>query len=216
MSAPFRPIADTWLRIGLGAVALVVAGVPLALWGYMRSPLFTDQGEAVDQPIEFDHRHHVRDDGIGCEYCHHDAWRAGPAGVPGTDLCMNCHNQVWNDSPLTEPIRRSWFEGSPIVWNRVNNVPDFVYFDHRAHVTRGVGCETCHGRVDLMAKVEQHATMQMAWCIECHRDPAPYVRPPEHAAVMGYAPAAPQHVLGPQLVEALDLRPPLRCSGCHR
>ncbi len=212
MSAPFRPIADTWLRVGLGATVLVVAGGPVVLWGYMRSPLFTTTGQAVDQPVEFDHRHHVRDDGISCEYCHFDAWRAAPAGVPSTDLCMNCHSQVWNDSPLTEPLRRSWFEDRPIAWNRVHQVPDFVFFDHRAHVTRGVACETCHGRVDLMPRVEQVATLQMGWCLDCHRAPERYVRPPEDVAVMGYTPTIP----GARIVAELDLRPPLRCSGCHR
>jgi hypothetical protein len=216
MSAPFRPIADTWLRIVLVAIVAVVGGVPLALWAYMRTPYYDNRAEPVDQPVEFDHRHHVRDDGIPCQYCHYDAWRSPYAGVPATELCMNCHNQIWNDSPLTEPIRQSWFGDRPIVWQRVNQVPDFVFFNHSVHVTRGIGCETCHGRVDLMPKVEQYASMQMGWCLDCHRNPEKYVRPPDYAAVMGYVPPGPQDEVGPQLVRELKLAPPTRCSTCHR
>src|SRR4051812_19524135 len=162
--------------------ALLVGGVtalaiPAVLIGWVRTPYVTGQFNPRDQPVQFDHRHHVRDDGIRCEYCHYTAARAPVAGVPPTALCMNCHSQVWNDSPLLAPVRRSYFTGEPLRWLRVHSLPDHVYFDHSAHVTRGVGCVSCHGRVDRMAQVYQVAPLTMEWCLDCHRDPDARLRP---------------------------------------
>ena len=167
----------------------------------------------LDQPVQFDHRHHVRDDGIDCRHCHFDAWRSPTAGVPGTALCMNCHRQVLVDSPLLAPVRRSVATGEPLRWRRVHDLPDFVFFDHRAHVRRGVGCETCHGRVDRMAQVHTVASLGMAWCLDCHRDPVPHLRPLDRITEMGRPPSRAE---GRVIADALDVHPPTHCSTCHR
>jgi hypothetical protein len=186
------------------------------LMAWVRSPLSTGQGEPVDQPVAFDHRHHVRDDGIDCRYCHYDVARSRFAGLPETDLCMGCHGQIWANSPPLEPVRNSAFAERPIHWRRVTLLPDFVYFDHAIHVTKGVGCESCHGRVDLMAKVYAAAPVNMGWCLDCHRHPERHLRPPESVTVQGYEPAEPQEVLGPRLVKEQRVSPPVHCTGCHR
>lgn len=191
-------------------------GTPALLMAWVRSPLNTKVGEALTQPIQFDHRHHVRDDGIACQYCHYDVERSASAGMPDTELCMGCHVQVWKDSPRLELVRQSYYEGVPIAWRRVYDVPDFAFFNHAAHVTRGVGCETCHGRVDLMAEVEKATTLQMDWCLDCHRHPERFVRPLEDVSRMGYVPNTAQAELGPRLVTELEIRPPTDCTGCHR
>lgn len=216
VSAPFPRWSNSVFRVSLVALPAFVLSIPLLLMAYVRTPLYHDEGEPREQPIEFDHRHHVRDDGISCRYCHFDAWRAPTAGIPSTELCMNCHAQIWNQSPLLEPVRRSWFEGEPLVWQRVNQLPDFVYFNHMVHVRQGVGCETCHGRVDLMPKVQQAVSLQMDWCIECHVSPERYLRPPEEVQTMGWEPPVPQTVIGQALVAELNIHAPIRCSACHR
>jgi hypothetical protein len=183
---------------------------------WVRSPLHTGQYERVDQPVAFDHRHHVRDDGVDCRYCHYDVARSRHAGMPETALCMGCHGQIWTDSPMLEPVRRSWSSGMPIHYRRVNLLPDFVYFDHSIHVAKGVGCETCHGRVDLMGNVYAATPMSMDWCLDCHRSPAEHLRSPASVAVMGYEPPEPQERIGARLVKELSVSPPVNCSGCHR
>ena len=216
MSAPFPPCTNSLMRVGTLLCASVLVGGPALLIAWVRSPLHTHQGEPVEQPIDFDHRHHVRDDGIPCLYCHTDAERSPNAGVPSTEVCMSCHAQIWTDSPLLAPVRRSYFEDEPIHWKRVNVLPDFVFFNHAAHVRQGVGCETCHGRVDLMANVVAHAPLQMKWCLDCHRDPERHLRPPSEVTTMGYQPSEPQRVVGRRIARELDIHPPTYCSGCHR
>ena len=214
--APFPRWSNQATKLGMWSGLALLVGAPAFLMAWVRSPLATGQYERVDQPVQFDHRHHVRDDGIECRYCHYDVARSRTAGMPETELCMGCHAQVWTQSPLLEPVRRSFYEKTPIHWKRVNLLPDFVYFDHSIHVAKGVGCESCHGRVDLMGNVYAATTMQMGFCLDCHRDPKSYVRPPEDVTVMGYAPAEPQAVVGARVVKSLSIAPPLHCSGCHR
>lgn len=169
-----RPLFPAWtntaIRLGLGAFAalggLVVVGPML----YVRLPYNTDQFVPVDQPVEFDHRHHVRDNEMACIYCHTEAERSASAGLPSTETCMGCHAQVWSDSPLLEPVRASYFSGTPIPWNRVHDLPDFVFFDHSVHVRDGIECRACHGPVDQMARVYQVAPLTMVWCLDCHRE----------------------------------------------
>lgn len=176
MAALFPPWTNTATRMVLLALAGLGLAVLLIPMGYARSPYATGQGNPVLQPVQFDHRHHVRDDGISCLYCHGDVMRAPYAGVPATEVCLGCHNQIWNDSTLLAPVRDSAASGRPIPWQRVNSLPDFVYFNHAIHVTRGIGCVSCHGRVDEMAAVYQVAPLTMGWCIDCHRDPTPQDR----------------------------------------
>jgi len=215
MAALFRPWTNTAFRVALlglvvGASALVA--VPM-IW--VRTPNWRKQLDQVDQPVEFDHRHHVQDDGIDCLYCHKEATVSATAGVPSTDLCMGCHNQVWNQSPMLEPVRRSYFSGMPIPWNRVHDVPDFVYFNHAIHVNKGVGCVTCHGRVDGMSRVYQVADLSMKWCLDCHRQPARFVRPLDRITDMTWV-AADQGTLGPDLVREYGVRSVTNCTACHR
>ncbi|MGE0871865.1 MAG: cytochrome c3 family protein [Kofleriaceae bacterium] len=154
------------ISIGVIVIALVVA--PML---YIRTPYASDRGAAIEQPVEFDHRHHVRDDAIDCLYCHSGAESSAHAGIPSAELCMGCHGQVWLDSPQLEPVRRSWETDQPIRWKRVHDVPDFVYFHHGVHVQAGIDCSACHGRVDQMARVMRVADLTMGWCLSCHRNP---------------------------------------------
>ncbi len=213
MPALFPPWTNTVTRVVLLGVVLGAGLTGLLMWVYVRSPYVTHQDVPVDQPVEFDHRHHVRDDGIGCLYCHPNAETTAFAGVPPTELCMGCHNQIWNSSPLIAPVRASFFSGLPIRWERVHSLPGFVYFNHAIHVSKGVGCETCHGRVDLMPRIVQVASLQMDWCVDCHRDPTPHLRPRDRVTEMGWqSPPG----LGAELARRYQVQHLTHCSTCHR
>ena len=218
MEPLFPPWANsaTWLALGAGVAAVV--GLPLALWVWVRTPYVTGQARPPDQPVEFDHRHHVRDDGIGCLYCHFEAERGPYAGVPPTELCLGCHGEIWNESPLLAPVRRSHDTGLPIPWRRVHVLADFVFFDHHVHVKRGVGCVSCHGAVDRMPRVYQVAPLTMAWCLECHREPERFLQPPETVADPTWTPPAggARLALGRELRRRLGVNPPTNCTACHR
>ena len=181
-----------------------------------RSPVETGANQPVPQPIAFSHRHHVGEEGFDCRYCHATAETAAFAGMPSSTTCMNCHSYIWAQSPKLELVRQSVQTGVPVAWNRVNDLPDFTYFNHSAHVNSGFGCETCHGRVDQMTEIWQAQPLLMEWCLDCHRDPAKYVRPREDVYVMGYQPAVSQDVLGPQLVAEYGLESKIDCTTCHR
>lgn len=207
------PGADSLLRLAIGLAFAIAIGGPLLLMAWVRTPLERGDREPLDQPIQFDHRHHVRDDGIDCLYCHVDATRSPYAGVPDTELCMGCHGQVWPESPELAALRASWLEQRPIAWRRVADVPDFVFFDHAAHVRRRVGCETCHGRVDQMAIVHRAESFRMTFCTDCHADPDPHLRPDDEITAMG---VVPDRERGRQIRAELAIDPPIDCSGCHR
>ena len=196
----------------LGALTLGAMAAPMV---FVRTPYATQAGNPTLQPVTFDHRHHTRDDGIDCLYCHFEAERSRYAGVPPTELCMGCHSQVWNDSPLLAPVRKSFFTKTPIRWARVHALPDFVRFDHSAHVKKGVGCVTCHGRVDLMAAVYQVAPLTMEWCLDCHRSPDENLRPLDRITDMVWQPAEPRALTGAALRRGLRAAPPTQCSTCH-
>jgi len=212
MAAPYPPWANTATYVVLGVV--VVTGALAAPMIYARTPYATGQADPVLQPIAFDHRHHVRDDGIDCLYCHEDAERSAFAGVPATERCMGCHDQIWNDTSSIAPLRASVETGQPIPWQRVHSLPDFVYFDHSIHVTRGIGCVTCHGRVDQMAAVVQAQPLTMSWCLDCHRDPAPHLRPPDRITSMTWTADSPAQLAG--LAARYRPRSLTHCSTCHR
>ena len=182
---------------------------------YVRSPLFTGEGEIVAQALQFDHRHHVADAGIDCRFCHLTVTTAASAGYPPTEVCMSCHSQVWSQTPLLAPVRRSYFTNTSLSWRRVNQLPDFVYFNHSIHVNKGVGCVTCHGRVDQMAEVMQGAPLTMSWCLDCHRDPAPHLRPLERVTDLAWVPEDPVGV-GREVAHALDVHTRTSCTACHR
>ncbi|HEX7051832.1 MAG TPA: cytochrome c3 family protein [Longimicrobiales bacterium] len=216
MAAKFPRWSDSVVRAGGVVLLIAVVGIPAFLMVWVRTPYTTGQFEPVRQPVEFDHRHHVADDGIDCLYCHDLADRSPYAGVPPTERCLGCHNQIWNESPLLLPVWRSGLTGRSIPWRRVHDLPDFVYFDHSIHVGKGVGCETCHGRVDRMARVYQVAPLTMGWCLDCHRHPERYLRPREEVTTMGWVPPRPQRVLGPELERRYGVREITNCTACHR
>ena len=187
------------------------AGVMLNTSGYS-----TGRSIVLDQPVPFSHDHHFAGLGIDCRYCHTSVETAASAGIPPVSTCMNCHKQVWTNAALLEPIRSAYRDKVPVQWERVHDLPDFVYFNHSVHVAKGIGCETCHGRVDQMPLVHQVAPLTMGWCLECNRDPAKFVRPREEVFTFGWTPPVPQSELGPQLVEEYDIQSLTYCSVCHR
>ncbi len=216
MASLFRPKHNTLARLSLLLLAGGAVGTVGGILVYVRTPLARGMQDPIEQPIQFDHRHHTRDEGIDCRYCHNTVDRSPHAGIPSSELCMNCHSQVWNASPMLEPVRRSYIEGKPIVWTKVNDVPDFVYFNHAIHVNKGVGCVTCHGRVDLMPAVQKAEPLTMSWCLECHRNPAPYLRPPEEVTNMTWKPEGDPAKVAAELVEKNDVHTRTSCTTCHR
>lgn len=214
----FSEQADPLLRAGLvfGLVAVVAAGV--ALGRGLEPSYVTDRGVVVDQPVPFSHAHHVGDLGITCLYCHGGVEDSPFAGMPPAHTCMTCHSQLFTDAAMLAPVRESYREGRPLKWARVYDLPDFVFFDHRAHVRKGVGCESCHGRVDRMPLMKQAEGLTMQWCLGCHRDPAPQLRPLDAVFTMGWErPSGAEYT-----PEALAKRNGLvtahltDCSTCHR
>ncbi len=174
---------------------------------------------ARQQPVPFSHKHHVGDDGIDCRYCHTAVESSAFAGLPATQICMNCHSQIWLGSPLLEPVRQSMATSMPILWTRVYDLPDFVYFDHSIHLAKGVGCSTCHGRVDEMPLTRATNPMIMAFCLDCHRNPQRYLRPQGEIFSMDWQPGKDQDALGRRLAEQYrikDSRALTSCSTCHR
>lgn len=194
-------------------VLLVLGG--LAFDRLQRSPYVTRQTGVFKQPVPFSHDHHVGAMGIECRYCHTTAEQSSFAGIPPTATCMNCHKEVWNDSPMLEPVRTSFATGKPLQWTRINDLPDFVYFNHSIHLAKGIGCETCHGRVDTMPLMFQQATLQMEWCLACHRDPGKFVRPREEVYTMGWEPSE-DDPSPAELIEEYDVESLTSCSTCHR
>ena len=186
---------DTPRYITLGSLAAVALGTFGLYW--FGSPYHTDVGYMPAQPIKYSHKLHAGDLAIDCRYCHAYVERGPHAGVPATQVCMNCHHQVRKDSPLLEPLRKTWTDAAdktPLAWKRIHKLPDFAYFDHSAHVGVGVGenraaigCETCHGRIDTMEVVKQAQPLSMAWCLDCHSDPAPNLRPVDKVTAMGWS-----------------------------
>jgi hypothetical protein len=179
----------------------------------------TNQDMFVEQPIQFSHAHHVGGEGIDCRYCHTSVEESAFANIPPTKTCMNCHSQLWTNAPILEPVRASFRDNTPLRWTRVHDLPDFVYFNHSIHVRKGVGCATCHGRVDKMPLMYQQATLQMSWCLDCHRNPAKYVRPREEVYNMAWERPANDPGLGARLVQEYKIASVeqlTNCSTCHR
>lgn len=201
-----------------GAVFIILAAL-FIIDGIGRSSYNTQAFFPREQPVQFSHKHHVGDEGIDCRYCHTSVEDAAFAGIPPTKTCMNCHSQIFANSPYLEPVRESWRTGKPIEWTRVHDLPDFTYFDHSIHVNNGVGCSTCHGRVDLMPLAYQVASLQMEWCLECHREPERFLRPKEEIFNMAWEPPADQIEQGERLKEIYKIRSTAQltsCNTCHR
>lgn len=192
-------------------VALLGGGVTFGIWYYF-SPKNTQTGYAPQQPVPYSHKLHAGELGIDCRYCHANIERSQEAMIPPTQACMGCHAIVKKDSPKLAAIRGSWAGGTPVEWVRVHRVADYAYFDHSVHLAAGVGCVSCHGRVDQMDVVRQEQPLSMGWCLECHRDPTPNLRPKDQITNMTWTPTADEAA---QFAQA-TVKGPEHCSGCHR
>ncbi len=177
MAQIFDRSSNALARMGLVLTGLIVIALGVTLDQLQRSPWVTRQGQRAEQPVPFSHRHHVQGLGLQCQYCHTTVEKSSYAGIPPTRTCMNCHAQIWTNAALLEPVRQSWATGESIPWVKVHDLPDFVYFSHEIHVNKGIGCASCHGRVDKMPLMYAQNTLQMEWCLDCHRDPAKNLRP---------------------------------------
>jgi hypothetical protein len=213
MAQVFSERAVLLLKLaGLAGVATLAAGSVVA-YQHLQGP--NSQGEAPRQPIAFSHKHHAGDDGIDCRYCHDGVERAAFAGLPATEVCMTCHSQLFTDAPMLQALRDSAASGKALRWTRVHDLPDFVYFDHAIHVRKGVGCVECHGAVDRMPLTRRVASLEMQWCLECHRDPQPHLRPVEDEFDM--RPTAEIRALhGAPKTTLASRRRLTDCSTCHR
>ena len=201
-----------------GAVLGLAPVYLIALIWYGASPKTTDVGYQPTQPVPYSHAKHVGELGIDCRYCHNTVEKAAMAAIPPTETCMNCHQRIRTESPKLELVRKSYETGAAVEWIKVHDLPDYVYFNHSAHVTRGVGCVTCHGRIDQAVEVSQVAPLSMSWCLDCHRAPEANLRPPSEVTnttwthPQGEDPVA----YGKKLAEARNINPPTDCSTCHR
>ena len=216
MAQIFPRSANKYARGSIVAVGLLLATVGASLFALSKSSYLTRAQTVVDQPVQFSHQHHAGGIGIDCRYCHTTVETAASAGIPPTKTCMNCHSQIWSTSPFLEPVRASFRDDTPLRWTRVHDLPDFAYFNHSVHVKKGVGCATCHGRVDRMPLMYQENSLQMEWCLDCHTNPEKYVRPREAVFQMDYEPPADQLELGRRLVKEYDIESLISCSTCHR
>ena len=187
MAQVFDRSSNALARANLVLTGLIVIALGVALNSLQRSPWVTKQGQRPDQPVPFSHKHHVEGLGLQCQYCHTSVEKSSYAGIPPTKTCMNCHSQIWTDAQLLEPVRQSWATGASINWIRVHDLPDYVYFNHEIHVNKGIGCASCHGRVDEMPLMYEENTLQMEWCLNCHRNPAVNLRPTSEIYNMAWA-----------------------------
>ena len=187
MAQVFDRSSNALARFSLVLTGLIVIALGVALDQLQRSPWVTRQGQRPDQPIPFSHKHHVMGLGLQCQYCHTSVEKSSYAGIPPTKTCINCHAQIWTNAELLAPVRQSWATGASIQWIKVHDLPDYVYFNHYIHVNKGIGCASCHGRVDLMPLMYQQNTLQMEWCLNCHRNPAVNLRPTSEIYNMAWA-----------------------------
>jgi hypothetical protein len=214
MAQIFPKKANLLPLLTLGASAFGFVIVVFLVWYYF-SPEFTDVGYRPEQPVEFSHEFHAGQLDMDCRYCHNWVEEASHSNVPATQTCMNCHNQIKTESPKLAPVRESWADDVPIQWVKVHHLPDYARFSHASHVDAGVGCETCHGRIDQMEVVAQSEPLSMGWCLECHRQPELYLRPTDEVTTMGYVQPADFVDRNLEKVRREGIRPPTNCSACH-
>jgi hypothetical protein len=218
MAQIFHPSTNTVSKLTIFGAVFLIGGLLWLLAELNRSSYVTQANVVRPQPVPFSHKHHVSGLGIDCRYCHTAVERSAFAGIPSTSTCMNCHSQIWTNSPMLEPVRESYRTGQPLRWNRVHNLAEFVYFNHGIHVNKGVGCATCHGPVDQMPLVSQENSLLMEWCLDCHRNPGQYLRPREEVFNMAWIAPATQSELGAELIRKYNIRTEqlTDCSVCHR
>lgn len=212
----FHRSTNTIARVTiLGAVG-ILALVSVLLAIVFRADYMTEVRVIREQPVPFSHKHHVSGLGIDCRYCHTSVETSSFAGLPPTTTCMSCHSEIWTGTPMLEPVRASLRTNQPLRWTRVHDLPDFVYFDHSIHVAKGIGCSTCHGRVDQMPIMWRENTLLMEWCLNCHRQPERYVRPRSAIFQMDWVPPPNQLETGRALLQAYDIHKLTDCYTCHR
>ena len=216
MSQIFHPSANGIARIMLSVAVVLAAASGYLIYELGRSPYVTRAYEARQQPIQFSHERHVAGNGLDCRYCHTAVETSAVAGIPPTKTCMNCHSQILSTSPYLEPVRDSFRTDRSIQWVKVHDLPDFVYFNHSIHISKGVGCTTCHGQVDKMPLMWTVNTLQMEWCLDCHRNPEKYVRPKNAVFRVDYQQPADQLAVGQRLVTEYQIQKLTSCSTCHR
>lgn len=228
----FHRSTNTLSRVSIVLALVLVSGLLWAALDLQRSPFYSWRGVAREQPVPFSHQHHVSGLGIDCRYCHTTVEVSNFAGIPPAKTCMNCHAQIWTNAPMLEPVRESFRSGKSLLWTRVHNLPDFVYFDHSIHVNKGVGCASCHGSVDKMPLMYAENTLQMEWCLNCHRAPEKMLRPKDQVFNMSYQPpsqGSPVEVNGQKFTDQIALGTYLKkeyhvrsvwditsCNTCHR
>ncbi|MDI6400690.1 cytochrome c3 family protein [Balneolaceae bacterium ANBcel3] len=201
-------------RLQLSAILLITL-VILGFW-YFGSPEYLETGYAPNQPIPFSHTFHVTELGIDCQYCHGGAWESAVAGIPSTQTCMTCHEYVGLEHETLQPLRDSWESGMPVEWIRVHDLPDHAYFNHSIHVNAGIGCVSCHGRVDRMDVVMKTESMSMGWCLDCHNNPAPHLRPTSEITNMAWEPPENHMEFAQMLIEKRNIDASVYCNACHR
>jgi hypothetical protein len=218
MSQIFHPSMNIIVKISLLGVVFMLAGLAGLGYFFVKSPVMAEVGLAKEQPVPYSHKQHVGGLGLDCRYCHTSVEESDFATIPPTETCMGCHAQVATESPVLESVRASYESNQPLEWIRVHDLADFVYFNHGIHVNKGIGCETCHGRVDQMPVIAKVETLRMDWCLACHREPERFVRPLDEVFTMGWQPPLDQATLGPQLVAEYGIKVDqlTDCSICHR
>ena len=219
MAQIFHPSTNTISRVSIFGAVFVIAFLLWLVAQMHRSPWATEAHVAKEQPIQFSHERHVGGNGIDCRYCHSSVETSAFAGIPPTKTCMNCHSVLFSNAAILEPVRASFKNDTPLTWIRVNDLPDFVYFSHQIHVRQGVGCATCHGPIDKMPLTYQARSLQMEWCLDCHRAPEQYLRPRSEVFNMAYEPPANQLELGNRLkreYHVTSVQHMTSCSVCHR
>jgi hypothetical protein len=213
----FHPSMNTVAKATIFGAVFIAAAAGWVGWQVDRSPYITGEGVPRAQPVPFSHEHHVNGLGLDCRYCHTSVTQSAFAGIPPTKTCMTCHSQIWTSAAMLEPVRASWSNDQPLAWTRVHDLPDYVYFNHSIHVAKGIGCSSCHGQVDQMPLMYQAASLQMEWCLKCHREPEKFIRPKDQVFNMRYVAPSDQMGLGRKLVEEYHVHKEqlTNCSVCH-
>jgi hypothetical protein len=218
MAQIFHRRSNTIARASLVGAVMFAGAAGWALHTIYWSPYLTEVRVPKEQFMPFSHKHHVAGMGIDCRYCHASVETAASAGIPPTETCMTCHSQLWTNAAVLAPVRQSWATNTRLSWNRVHDLPDFVFFNHSIHIHKGIGCSTCHGRVDQMPLMWKEHTLYMKWCLECHREPERFIRPREEVFNIRWTAPPDQIEQGRQLTEKyqVNTRQLTDCSMCHR
>jgi cytochrome c7-like protein len=212
----FHPSTNTISRLTIYGAVIFAGFLSYVLYEVGQSSYYRAQTIPQIQPVPFSHEHHVAQLGIDCRYCHTSVEKSAFAGMPSTQTCMSCHSQIWTNAAMLAPVRESYETGQSIAWTRVNALPEFVYFNHSIHIAKGIGCTTCHGQIGKMALTWRATTLQMTWCLDCHRHPEEYVRPKNEVFNVDYAPPPNQLELGRELVRKYKIVSLTSCETCHR